>query len=262
MAGASLNVWLGRLDRIIQREVVLRSLGIAGGAGVFLELLGPFGTAGAPLWLRLIYWLILTVGGTGLGIAASALIGSVFDADERRPFLTAALTAVAMTPPAALAVYGVSHWLFGDRFSYGSLPEFAGPVLLVCLAMTFVNALAHRRPIETHASPIAEAAPSRFLDRLPVKLRGAAIHAVQAEDHYLRLHTSKGSDLILMRLSDAIAELDGVEGAQTHRSWWVAKAAVLGARRTDGRAILLLPKGVEAPVSRNYARALRAASWF
>jgi len=236
-----LNIWLGRLDRIIQRDVVLRSLGIAGGAGVFLGLLGPFGTAGAPLWLRLIYWLVLTVGGTGLGITASALIGSVFDADERRPFLTAALTAVAMTPPATLVVYGVSHWLFGDRFSYGSLVEFAGPVLLVCLAMNFVNALAHRRPIE---------------------LCGAEVHAVQAEDHYLRLHTSKGSDLILMRLSDAIAELEGVEGAQTHRSWWVAKAAVRGARRTDGRAILLLPDGIEAPVSRNYARALRTAGWF
>ena len=262
MTGASLNVWLGRLDRIVQRDVVLRSLGIAGGAGVFLGLLGPFGTAGAPLWLRLIYWLILTVGGTGLGITASALIGSAFDVDDRRPFLTAGLTAVAMTPPAVLVVYGVSHWLFGARFSYGSLTEFGGPVLLVCLAMNFINALAHRRPIETHASLIAKPTPSRFLDRLPIRLRGADIHAVQAEDHYLRLHTSKGSDLILMRLSDAIAELNGVEGAQTHRSWWVAKAAVLGARRTDGRAILLLPEGVEAPVSRNYARALRAAGWF
>jgi hypothetical protein len=41
-----------------------------------------------------------------------------------------------------------------------------------------------------------------------------------------------------MRLSDAVAELEGIEGAQTHRSWWVAKMAVEGAQRGDGRATL------------------------
>ncbi len=65
----------------------------------------------------------------------------------------------------------------------------------------------------------------RFAERLPAKLRGAVIYAVSAQDHYLRLHTSKGSDLFLMRVSDAIAELDGSEGAQTHRSWWVVREA-------------------------------------
>ena len=67
---------------------------------------------------------------------------------------------------------------------------------------------------------------SPFLDRLPLRLRGATIRAVQAEDHYLRLHTDRGSDLILMRLSDAVSELEGLEGARTHRSWWVAREAV------------------------------------
>jgi DNA-binding LytR/AlgR family response regulator len=85
---------------------------------------------------------------------------------------------------------------------------------------------------------------------------------VEAEDHYLRLHTSRGQDLILMRLSDAVAELEGIEGAQTHRSWWVAKAAVEAARRGDGRATLQVKGGVEAPVSRAYAKALREAGWF
>ncbi|MFX8624480.1 LytTR family DNA-binding domain-containing protein, partial [Acinetobacter baumannii] len=80
----------------------------------------------------------------------------------------------------------------------------------------------------------AGAPPPRFLERLPLKLRGAEIYAVEAEDHYLRLHTSRGSDLILMRLSDAIVELEGLEGARTHRSWWVAKGAVRDAKRGDG----------------------------
>ena len=65
-----------------------------------------------------------------------------------------------------------------------------------------------------------------------------------------------------MRLSDAIGELEGLDGAQTHRSWWVAKAALADAKRWDGRATLKLKDGTEAPVSRTHARALRQAGWF
>ena len=65
-----------------------------------------------------------------------------------------------------------------------------------------------------------------------------------------------------MRLSDAVTELEGLEGAQVHRSWWVARDAVTGARRGDGRATLEVEGGLTVPVSRRYARALREAGWF
>ena len=78
-----------------------------------------------------------------------------------------------------------------------------------------MNVLAGRR--QAAAEPIIAPAPPRFLERLPAKLRGAEIWAVQSEDHYLRLHTSLGQELILMRLSDAVAELEGVEGVGVNR---------------------------------------------
>ena len=65
-----------------------------------------------------------------------------------------------------------------------------------------------------------------------------------------------------MRLADAVAELEGLEGAQVHRSWWVARDAVVGVTRGDGRATLTLKGGVTAPVSRRYAPALRKAGWY
>jgi len=65
-----------------------------------------------------------------------------------------------------------------------------------------------------------------------------------------------------MRLADALTELEGMEGAQVHRSWWVAKAAVVDAERGNGRAALTIRSGAVAPVSRTYARALRAAGWY
>jgi hypothetical protein len=253
---------LGRIGLAISQAGLIRRLGIAAGAGVFLALIGPFGTGYTPLWQRTLYWVGLCAGGTGLGIGVTAVLHGLFDPRDRRPFAIALATALIMTPPVTLTVYWVTLDLFGWRLMSGSLLQFAGPVLLICLAMNGVNALAHRAPPQTHASTAEPPQPPRLLDRLPPRLRGAALYAVSAEDHYLRLHTSKGSDLILMRLTDAIAELEGLEGAQTHRSWWVARAAVKGARPGDGRAILELEGGVQAPVSRGYARALRAEGWF
>jgi DNA-binding LytR/AlgR family response regulator len=134
------------------------------------------------------------------------------------------------------------------------------------LVMTALAFLVRRPATRTHAAaPNADgsgAPPPKFLARLPEKLQGAEIFAVEAEDHYLRLHTSLGQDLILLRLADAIAELEGLEGAQTHRSWWVAKAAVAQVERGDGRATLTLKDGAEVPVSRGFAKQLRSAGWF
>jgi DNA-binding LytR/AlgR family response regulator len=92
-------------------------------------------------------------------------------------------------------------------------------------------------------------------------LRNAAILALEAEDHYVRVHTPQGSELILIRLADAIAEMGQVDGARTHRSWWVARAAVTAARKAEGRATLTLSNGAEAPVSRNALSELTAKGW-
>ena len=98
-------------------------------------------------------------------------------------------------------------------------------------------------------------------DRLPPGL-GRDILCLQMEDHYVRIHTPRGSTLVLMSLSQAMAGLKGLEGEQTHRSWWVARAAVEGVVE-DGRNVRLrLTGGLEAPVSRSNVGRLRSAGWF
>lgn len=106
-----------------------------------------------------------------------------------------------------------------------------------------------------------DAAEIRFTARLPGKLDGAVIYSIKAEDHYLSVHTSKGSALILSRLSDAISELEGIEGAQVHRSWWVARDAITDVRRTRNSVSLELKGGVVVPISRSNVKALRASGW-
>jgi len=237
-----------------------RGIAVSVAAGVFLALIGALGTGMVSLPVRLAYWVGLCLGGGIVGTGVNQLIGKDGRADDR-PWLYGGLLCLGITLPFTGVVWLVTELLFEDSPRLAALPHYLGPVFVITAGMTGLNMLAQRKPPETHAARPGAPAP-RFLDRLPPRLRGATIHAVEAQDHYLRLHTSKGQDLILMRLSDAVAELEGIEGAQTHRSWWVAKAAVEYARRADGRAVLTLIDGVEVPVSRAYARALREAGWF
>ena len=216
----------------------------------------------APLWLRLAYWVPIMLAGAAWGHVCSLLIDRWTDIDERPWLAVAALTA-AISGPVTLMVWSATGLVFEQRlYSLEALPLSFGPVLTITVAMSAINVfMSKAQPVQTHAA-LAGSTPARFPDRLPPKLRGAAIRAVQAEDHYLRIHTDRGSDLILMRLSDALDELEGLEGSQTHRSWWVARDAVRDVVRGDGRATLTLDGGVTVPVSRRYAKALREAGWY
>jgi DNA-binding LytR/AlgR family response regulator len=78
------------------------------------------------------------------------------------------------------------------------------------------------------------------------------------EDHYVRAHTRLGSALILIPLRQAVEELGGLPGLRIHRSWWVARHAVVGSMQ-DGRNVRLrLANGLFAPVSRGSVAAARA----
>jgi len=237
----------------------VRGLAIALVAASFLAWAGAFGTGASPPGLRFFYWLATMAGGTFVGIAVNQTFcrRGWF---AGRPWLQGAATAVAMAVPYTGVVWALGMLLEPQPFGPAVIQTF-GPVLAISGAMTAVNLMAGGRLVEIQARPTGSA-PPRFLERLPPRLRGADLYAVEAQDHYLRLHTSQGTDLILMRLADALAELQGLEGAQIHRSWWVAKAAVDDARRSDGRGVLRLKSGVEAPVSRRFAQALRAEGWF
>ncbi len=166
--------------------------------------------------------------------------------------------ALVLTPLTALWVWAAVGFAFLGGPSPAILPLYLGYSLAMSVVMTGLSwaIFGRRAPAAASASP----SRPRFLERLPFRLQDAELYAVEAEDHYLRARTSKGSELILMRFSDALAEIEGIEGAQSHRSWWVAKAGIADVRRS-GRAVLVLKDGAEAPVSRTHAKALRGLGW-
>lgn len=231
--------------------------------GGFLAFVGAFGTVHQPFMGRVSMMLPVSIAGALTGMLCFRLACRIPGTGDRR-WLQGVIGGVMMTPPMTVFIWAFSNGL-GDRAPWTQLPQYAPVTFVTCMAMTLLavgfNRHAYFARVAAAPPPPPPPAPVKFLERLPVKLRGAEIWAVEAEDHYLRLHTSRGQDLILFRLADAVDELQGLEGAQVHRSWWVARGAVADARRGDGRAVLTLKDGTEVPVSRTYAPIIRDKGW-
>jgi DNA-binding LytR/AlgR family response regulator len=240
----------------------LRIIAAALVVAAIMAVSGGFGAGrGETIVWRLAYWLTLVAVGTTIGVLFGVYV-MPRDAFTRRPWISWAAVILALWPPMTLLVALANHWFNRLPLTLALTLQMAPSTLATTAGITVLAVLVRpRETVETHAAA-KDAPPAKFLARLPAKLGGANLWAVEAEDHYLRLHTSLGQDLILMRLTDAIAELEGIEGARTHRSWWVARAAVTRVEREEGRATLVLADGAEAPVSRAYAKILRAAGWF
>ena len=239
----------------------LRIIVVTLGVGAILAASGNFGAGGLDTVWHLAFWL----GVSAVGVTIGVLFGVYVLPQHwlaQRPWAAWAVIVVALWAPMSIVVALVNSWAGHRMFTLALVWRAAPSTLATTAALTALAFLVGRRdPIETHAAA-ADSPPPKFLERLPAKLAGGELWAVEAEDHYLRLHTSLGQDLILLRLGDAIRELEGIEGARTHRSWWVARGAVRGVEREDGRATLALPDGAKAPVSRAYVKALRAGGWF
>jgi len=235
--------------------------------GFVLALLGPFGTfACAGLAERLVYWSALAALAYALYRPAAWYADRVAAGLAFPRLAVWAAAAVLASAPMTLLV-----WLASFRHTPSLWPDADAyldmywKVLLVGAGFMAVFWAAGRAGSPAPARSAAQLSPEasggpRLAARLP---RGAgAIVALQMEDHYVRVHGANGeSTLLLMRLRDAVAEMDGREGMQVHRSWWVARDAVQSVREAGRNVRLVLVNGLEAPVARNTVAALREAGW-
>ncbi len=171
----------------------------------------------------------------------------------------------------AISLQGIAWWLLANwvDFRYRRVPRFgfapeAAPVTPASPPVAAAVPPVPAAPVSPQATPSASApAPAggdpRLIARLPANLRGGDIWALEAEEHYTKIHTSKGNTLLLMRFSDAITEMDPQPGLQVHRSFWVSRRAVERVARVDKRWVVQLKGGLEIPVSRSYRVTVQSA---
>jgi len=227
------------------RTPVLIWLAVTAVAGVA----GPFGTHEAlGLVGRTVYWGGVTGASIALTFAAMYLMR---DMGRGRGMLVWAGFVMLLS--------GLVHMLNSLVFAqWGAVSDWVYLTGTVGLVTVAVNVLvwAVTPPLRPEAAPER----SSFARRLPLELRAPLVR-IEAQDQYLNVVTARGSTLILMRLSDAMAELAG-EGVQVHRSHWISVAAAQQHRRVGGRDLLVMSDGAQVPVSRSFRAAARAAGLF
>lgn len=244
----------------IGRTGAVEFLALAG-LGLFMAAIGAFGSEERNALLRTLYWLIVIVGGGVIAAFIEPWLLKVRRLAATPPLFAAAQTLV-MTFPITALVWTVSILMFDLRPTAGRWLELFPAVLVVNVVVVSMAWLIRRSMGPKPAPERPAAAPGPIAEKLPPKLARADLLAVEAEDHYLRIHTEAGDALILMRFSDALAALgEAGRGLRVHRSWWVAIEAVETCAFRDGRGELTLKGGVKVPVSRSYAETVRQVRW-
>ena len=161
-----------------------------------------------------------------------------------------ALTALVVTLVGVLVNLALFGRPPGGAGLWRDLPTIFAVALIIVAAIDLVAGA--RGPAE------APPGPPPILDRLPLEKRGALV-ALSVEDHYVRIVTARGAEMVLMRLTDAIREAAPEPGLRVHRSHWVATGQVAAARREGDRAVLTMTAGGDIPVSRSHISAVKAA---
>jgi hypothetical protein len=227
--------------------------------GVLLGFAAPFAShppLSAPV--RYGFWIGMVFVGYFAALAAEKLVP---ETSVSRPELRLGAVAIASALPLTFfAAWVIPVLRPGHLYQPLQLPALFGPVAAVQLAIVFT--LLRKPSGLVPPSPAASREPSgsfppALLSRLPHRL-GDQIMALEAEDHYLRVHTTIGSDLVLLRLSDAVAAIEPDLGLQVHRSWWVAQDAICEFVKSQERSHLKLRNGLLVPVGRTYMAAVRA----
>ena len=228
--------------------------------GLLLGVTGPFGSQHAyPRAVKYSFWMIIALAGFGAAVAAKRLLPSAAGGRKSltRILAVAAASAVPMTFFVAWAMGVVRP---GRTFGPVQMLALFPYVALVQLLIAWLTLPDERTspPALVEQPAAAPEYPPEFVSKLPAALR-QDILALEAEDHYVRVHTLHGSALVLIRLADAAALIDSRLGLRVHRSWWVAKDGVRALERTSGRAIARLVDGTAVPISRTHLPAARTA---
>jgi len=220
--------------------------------GVILGISGPFGTIDAmSAGSRTLYWITVVVLTYGIGSFISTVIHALLG---RQPvFLAMVLSTCVLGLSLTAVLTAINLVAFG--MWYETWAEFLVQLGQVTLISAVVETCTYLLRSDTKATA-PETTP--LLNRLALDKRGALI-ALGAEDHYVRVTTSKGEELVLMRLSDAVQEVGSTEGLQIHRSHWIALDQIKNVTRKGDRGQVTLSDQTTRPISRGYMSAVRAA---
>ncbi len=207
---------------------------------------GPFGTFQTMgFGLRLVYWVTIVTSGLAIGAVVNAAFLTV--CRGWHPLWIDLKASLVITTLLAPLIYMLRSGL--------------DPVLTradLAITSTWINTGLFVAPIFFLRRQLTgiDRAPGppcpRLMRRLPDPLQEASILRLTGRDHTVEVATDRGTTTLRLRLKDAIDEMEPVDGLCTHRSHWVARAAITGHTTEGGKLHVTLANGDRVPVSRKY----------
>lgn len=224
---------------------------------LMLSISGPFNTSNSMTFPeRLAFWLLIASSTFGVGFFISLYFGEWFQQLGVGEIIARILAGLMSGVPIALIVWLVGLFIFDFNAGrdFTNLAILIGQCALIAAAISLLFLLFMKKDEQLHNLTVDKMSEDNlFLQRLSVEL-GNDLVSVQAQDHYLKVTTNKGSEMLLMRMGDACSELEAIDGMQVHRSWWVASGHVTGTTKNNSRVVLNLSDGQEVPVSRGFLK--------
>jgi len=227
----------------------IKGLGALGVAVMLCTLSGPFGTIEVlGVVPRFAYWSFIIVPTYAVGVAIHAVIlAGQSPVSMRKRVIAAGLTAFAVSTYVSLVNIAALPNYPTDPLA--RLAAF-GVALIIAGLVSFAISL-----FMAPAKSVTQTQPDRsaLLDRMSHDKRGPLV-SLHAEDHYVGVETTKGSELILIRLADAIELAHPTQGTRIHRSHWVVNAQVTDYTKDNDAWAVILSNGQSVPVSRGYRK--------
>ena len=217
---------------------IFASLSVA----IFLSITGPFGTfMSLNLFERFLYWFTIVFVTVVVVQFVKVAVNTKFSHYSlRKKVLIVSSVLVVILAPILLLITTFTEssgkTIFAPFWLIAALTFFLTIIVMFLQNLVGVNAFKER--------PLLY---KRLKDP-----QTKDVYRLSVRDHYVDVYTENGIETLLMRFGDALAELDGQDGRQVHRSHWISCDAVQNLTKENGRMTLSLVDGSEVPVSRAY----------
>lgn len=244
---------------------------------LLLVVVGPFDTGDQPFLFRLTYWFsaLCIFGGLVMPLMARLLrsagwfqhaplipgaVGVLCIAAIPMTVIVASLDVIVVSilrTDAVISLFSIQHWqnqIGGEEplDMASALLLYVQVLVIILIIIGLISLVAMPRLGEAETAQSLSVRPgTAFFSRLPDHI-GTDLLYLQMEDHYLRVVTRDGEALILVRLRDAMNELEAFGGLQVHRSWWVVSAEIEKLSKAGRRSELVMSNGGRVPVSSSY----------
>ncbi len=223
-------------------------------ASTVLMVSAPFGTAFLSFDQRLLYWPIIV----GVALTLSGAIRVIIPSFGANEILRDAVVGVIFALCFVPCIWILTEFILGfsDLDSQDILRLFRDITVFSILLSIVRGRFERRRQVVEAVDPREGSERPRLFDRFSAP-EDAQIMRLAADNHYVDVFLDNGTtERLLMRLRDAVAEIDPVDGFYTHRSHWVCSAFAVKGHRDAGRDYVVMSDEFLVPVSRTYKTAL------